>query len=89
MKNWLPPLFGWPVFAMLSVPGALVICGQLGNSSGIDPSGMRLTALPSQVYCEPGAGPPVPACRDLGSRLCGQPNCSMKPSITRWKCSPS
>ena len=20
MKNWLPPVFGWPVFAMLSVP---------------------------------------------------------------------
>merc|ERR1719258_236295 len=22
MKNWLPPVFGWPVFAMLSVPGS-------------------------------------------------------------------
>ena len=66
-KNWQLPLFGWPVFAIDSVPGSFDSLAFAGCSSFRGPSGLS----------------PVPARGLLGSLLKGQPNWSMKPSITR------
>ncbi|MNC98270.1 hypothetical protein D3C83_161780 [compost metagenome] len=67
MKNWQLPLFGWPVFAIDSVPGSFEILAFAGCSSAMQPSGPL----------------PVPARELFGSRLCGQPNWIMKLSMTR------
>merc|ERR1719498_47711 len=84
MKNWLPPVFGWPVFAMLSVPGSFEIFWV--NSSGMLPP-LRTISAPVEMflYLEFGCGPPVPALRAFGSFAYGQPNWFMKSGITGWK----
>ncbi len=73
MKNWQLPLLGAPVFAIDNVPGSFDSFAFGGYSSGIAPSGDF----------------PVPQRGLLGSRLNGQPNCAMKPLMTRWKWRPS
>ena len=73
MKNWHEPEFGWPVFAIDSVPGSFEILAAGGCSSWIVPCGPL----------------PVPARGLAGSFEFGQPNWIMKPLITRWKWSPS
>lgn len=56
------------------------------NSSGIDPPALRvMTPLPGTLYCELGAGPPVPARLLLGSLEWGHPNWFMKLGMQRWK----
>src|SRR4029078_5562488 len=62
-----------PAFAIDSVPRSLEILGFGGCSSLMRPSGLS----------------PVPARGLFGSLLCGQPNWTMKLSITRWKWRPS
>ena len=59
--------FGEPVFAIDSVPGSFDSLASAGCSSLMVP---------------PGASP-VPARLLFGSRECGQPNCAIKPLITR------
>ena len=87
MKNWEPPLFGWPVFAIESEPTTFESF-EMFSSSMLPPFERfsvppvpRLTNVPSE-------GPPVPACGECGSLECGQPNWFIKPSMTRWKCNP-
>ena len=82
-KNWDPPLLGWPVLAMERVPGSLEVLSM--SSSGMLPPASRVMVLPSHSNDEPPLGPPVPARGDWGSELRGHPNCSMNPSMTRWK----
>jgi len=87
MKNWLPPELG-PALAIDSVNIrllSLAVC-----SSSMHPSLLRVTVEPSySSNVLLGGGPPVPASRLVGFFECGQPNWSMNPLITRWKCSPS
>ena len=88
MKIWEPPELGWPVLAMLIVPGLFEISAS--NSSGMLPPPLRVTVVPSgSVKDVPGSGPPVPARGLFGSLECGQPNWHMKPLMTLWKDRPS
>ena len=54
--------------AIERVNGSLDSLGQLGNSSGMEPSARRLMVpLPGTSKEVPGFGPPVPARLDFGS----------------------
>ena len=73
IKNWLPPEFGAPVFAIERVPGSLLVMSI--SSSGMFPPALRSITVPSgSVNVVPPFGPPVPASGEFGSLLFGQPN---------------
>merc|ERR550532_90524 len=73
MKNCEPPEFGRPVFAIESVPGALVSLDMF--SSLMLPPFERRSVFPVFKFLNvPSSGPPVPARLDFGSLAFGHPN---------------
>merc|ERR1712032_148466 len=72
-KNWEPPVFGEPQFAMESVPGALVSL-EMFSSLMLPP--LNLCSVPpvARFLKLPSGGPPVPHLGFLGSLACGHPN---------------
>ena len=66
MKNCDPPELGWPVFAIESVPGLLLVRSMF--SSLMLPPFERVSVAPVTRFLNvPSGGPPVPARREVGS----------------------
>ena len=66
-KNCEPPESCWPVLAIESVPGALVMVSFEIFSSLMLPPPNRFSVTPVAIFLNvPSGGPPVPALRELG-----------------------
>merc|ERR1712232_970033 len=81
MKNWEPPEFGDPVFAIESVPGAFESL-EMFSSLMLPPFERRSVPPVFKFLKVPSGGPPVPALEDFGSLACGHPNWFMNPGMT-------